>query len=384
MRVSKKYIILLIAAFIFAYIDGGKLAYSLFFFMLFLFMAGAVDIILHTKDISVNINFDKNTYETGDTAEFNMTVKNKGILPASVVVVKNNAYSDFNSKYNGDAFSIGIHESKQSKLNISFVKRGVYNFGNISLGISDLFAIFNKSKNIIEDRPVKVYPRIYTLKSIATTGSESFETLSNKKGSIEDMSTIDDIRKYRIGDSLKRIHWRVSAKHGELYTKNFDTLSGEECNLLLDMNRSGYFIDNAEAAEEKLIELLCSVAEYMNQKGIKSSVYISSDNISKFEIKSGDDMEVLREFFLYNYSIGDQNFTRFIEANSREFEKASWLGMFVPRVSLKAKGVIKMLKYAGYNITVFYISNDQENLQNIVELKNSGVEVLSFGETLGI
>lgn len=380
-KVNKVYMIFLASAFIFAYMEGGKLAFTIFCSMLFFFIAAAFDIILHKRNISVDINSDKHIYETGDSAQFNMMVQNKSLLPASIVVVKNIAYSDFNPNYNGHAVSLGIFKMKHLELNLKFIRRGVYNFGDTSLDIKDFFSIFEAYKNISDNRTVKVYPRIHTIKSIVTAGNKSVETLSNKKGNVEDMSTIDDIRKYRIGDSLKRIHWKVSAKHGELYTKNFETFSGEECNLFLDMNGSGYFIDNAEEVEEKLVELLCSVVEYMRCKGVMSSIYISSDETKKFEIKSQEDMEELKEFFLYNYSTGDRSFIKFIETNSRKIE-GSWLGIFVPRVTVMLKKAVQALKYDGYNVTIFSVSGDEENMQYMQQLGSMGIECFSFNEAV--
>lgn len=378
-KINKIYMFFLASAFIFAYMEGGKLIFTIFYCMLFFLIAGAFDVILHVRDISVDVSFDKHIYETEDSVQFNMMVRNKSLLPASIVVVKNIAYFDFNPKYNGHALSLRMFESKWLELNLKFIKRGVYNFGNASLNIKDFFSIFEISKNVSENRTVKVYPRIHTLKSIVTTGNKSIEILSNKKGNIEDMSTIDDIRKYRIGDSLRRIHWKVSAKHGELYTKNFETFSGEECNLFLDMNGSGYFVDDAEAVEEKLIELFCSMAEYMRCKGISSSIYISSDETKKFEIKSQEDMDELKEFFVYNYSTGDRNFAKFIEANSGKID-GTWLGIFVPRVTMVLKKAVQALRYDGYTITIFSASDDGENMQYMQQLKNTGIECYSFNE----
>lgn len=376
------YIAFLAAAFIFDYMEGGSLPSSIFYCLVFFFAAGAFDIMLHTRGISVSINFDKHIYETRDSAQFSIIVENNTILPAAMAVVKNGAYSHFSPNYNGHAFSLRAFESKCLKLNVNFLRRGIYNFGNSSLSIKDFFSIFEKNININKETLIKIYPKTYKLKNIVTLGNESFETLSNKRGNVEDMSTVDDIRKYRIGDSLKRIHWKVSAKHGELYTKNFDIVCGEECNLLLDMNRSGYFIDNAELIEEQLIELFCSVTEHMRQKEIKSSIYISSDKTKRFEVKSCDDMDTLREFFLCNYSVGDSSFAKFIENSSHEIERAGWLGVFVPRVTGRIKEMIHALKYEGYNITIFYVSNDAENMKYVQELKSYGIETLSFNEVV--
>lgn len=383
LKVNKVFILFFISALVFAYMEGGRLAYSIFFCMLFIFVSSIIHIIFNKKYIEVRAMFDKDIYETGDSAEFNIEVKNRCIFPAAVVVVKSNTYAEMKPEYNGNAILLKTLESKCFTMNLNLNKRGIYDFGNISCSIRDFFMIFEIIKNVRENKTVKVYPHIYKLRNVVTIGNENFEVLSSKKGNMEDTSTIDDIRKYNAGDSLRRIHWKVSAKHGELYTKNFDNASGEECNLILDMNGPGYFNENGEFIEERLIELFCSVAEFMRGKGIKSTIYISGDKIDRFDIKSSEDMDALKEYFLYHKSIGEGNFAKFLEKSFYDMEKASWFGVFVPNMTLRIKNEILSLKYNnGFSITVFYIYKDMSGVGYIQDLKNSGVECLNFNEVV--
>ena len=83
------------------------------------------------------------------------------------------------------------------------------------------------------------------------TSNEKKTKLNNKFiRDIENSIFIKDIRKYKIGDSLKRIHWKVSAKYGELYTKNYEMYSNEEYNIFLDMNNEIYKQENGDIIEE--------------------------------------------------------------------------------------------------------------------------------------
>jgi hypothetical protein len=55
-------------------------------------------------------------------------------------------------------------------------------------------------------------------------------------GNDDDLMT----REYRTGDALRRVHWRASARHGELMVRQEEQRSYPEARLLLDTRLDGY------------------------------------------------------------------------------------------------------------------------------------------------
>lgn len=52
----------------------------------------------------------------------------------------------------------------------------------------------------------------------------------------------DDVvtREYRDGDALRRVHWRVTARHGELMVRQDEPQAGPHSRLIVDTDRDGY------------------------------------------------------------------------------------------------------------------------------------------------
>jgi hypothetical protein len=91
-------------------------------------------------------------------------------------------------------------------------------------------------------------------------------------------------------------------------------------------------------------------------------------------------MEIIKEYFLYNKSVGMGIFADFIETCIGDLDKYSTVCIFAPRITEKLTGNLLKLKYSGYNIMMFYIINDKENMKQVLRLKNSGIESLNFNE----
>lgn len=376
--INKMYLFLTFSSFVFAYLAGKNLPYAVFYCFFIGFFISVFDIIIHYKAIDAESNFEKNIFETGDYAEYHIIVSNTSVFPASCVIVKNTAYSNFDTHYKGHAINFDFRNDIWIEYYVNFKLRGIYDFGQTTLTIKDCLSIFELTKKIDKSKIIKVYPKVHKLYFINMIGKEDFEALADRKGNIEDLSSVDDIRKYRFGDSFKRIHWKVSAKHGELYTKSFDTLTGQECNLLLDMNRISYFMENGQLIEEQLVEYMISVAYYMLKKHEVTNIFINNKVNAKFEIADKEDFESIKEYLILNKSEGENIFANFIDASSNEIKNSGWIGIFTPKITVRLKDSILDLKYLGYEVSVFYILNDPMSDEDVNDLIHNKVECVPF------
>lgn len=379
-KISIRFIILLIASYLFALVQGGGLPYSIFHGLLLTFCISLLYILSKQKNVKIQVKFDKKVYSAGDDHEFTTIVKNYGILPVPYVIIKNAALSKIDNNYNGDALWLNSDESKWIKSIVRFNQRGIYNFGEININISDLFNIFESNRRLNLSVPVKVYPKIYELDKFIANGSDIFKNAVSSKSSIEDQYSIRDIRKYNEGDNLKRVNWKVSAKHGVLYVRNLDTVSGEESNVFLDMSKENMNMGDHGIGEEQIVDLAASLVNYMNLKGIKTKLFVNNLMGRRFDIDNKENFNELMEFFITQKSDGENNFSKILSSNINKLPRLSWIGIIVNRVSRELKETLIDMKDKGYNITVFYCAGSLNDLSNIQILKKIGINCYSFNE----
>lgn len=79
-------------------------------------------------------------------------------------------------------------------------------------------------------------------------------------GGEDDLST----REYRRGDALRRVHWRATARHGELMVRQEEPRSHAEARVILDTRRTGYPdtlpLRSPDDSESQSFELALSLA----------------------------------------------------------------------------------------------------------------------------
>ena len=377
-RVNKKIIVLSIMVLIFAYISGGNLPYSIFYVLAATIILGLIYMYISKKSLSAKLRYDSKSYNVGDSANITIIVENSWIIPTPYVYVESKVLSSLIEGYCGDFIFIGIDKSKWIVNKIFFRNRGIYDFGDIYLEVSDLFCIFTSIIKIHKKLDIRVYPKIYDLFDIKLCGQDSYENLINSKSGIDDFTLIKDIRKYNIGDNLKKVHWKLSAKYGEMYVKNFEETSGKECNLFVNMHIDNLQNDLFEIIEEDMVDFSVSLTKHMISIGIKTRLFINEKQQKNIEVGFEEDFLGVMEYFLKSKSDGNLEFSGFIKSNLKHIPKKNWIGIVSIVVDDNLRNVIMNLNEMGYTVNVFYYENILDQFKNINFLKSVGIECINF------
>ncbi|MFI5933695.1 DUF58 domain-containing protein [Actinoplanes sp. NPDC051494] len=117
-------------------------------------------------------------------------------------------------------------------------RRGVVQVGPLRVTRADPLGLLTLSRTYGGSTTVWVHPRIHLLRAVPAGMARSLDGRIDKvpHGTI----TFDALREYVIGDELKRVHWRSSAKVGELMVREQLDTSEPTIVVLLDDRRSAH------------------------------------------------------------------------------------------------------------------------------------------------
>ncbi len=121
------------------------------------------------------------------------------------------------------------------KNTVSFRYRGLYEIGVHELYICDPLRIFKMRVDINNFSNVTVYPRKLEFEkdnesAVSDIPSPYVRTLDSR-----DKSEVSNIREYRLGDSLKAVHWKLSSKSEELQVKDYNTNDDRHTYIFVDL-----------------------------------------------------------------------------------------------------------------------------------------------------
>ena len=168
-------------------------------------------------------------------------LKNASLLPASCVAVTV-GWRDLLDNSTGTVESMGMAGGKRTgvlEFCIPVRYSGVYEFWIPSASVRDWFRLWSK-KLLTTDKKVQVLsvPLVHQAEewippAQLASGGDS-DQHSQKKGG-DDGSEVFEVRAYRDGDPLQRVHWKLTAKTGEMLVREFSLPKREVLLLQVDL-----------------------------------------------------------------------------------------------------------------------------------------------------
>jgi uncharacterized protein (DUF58 family) len=112
--------------------------------------------------------------------------------------------------------------------------RGRYAFGPVELTLEDPFGLARVELHEGEPGALLVYPRLADLDRVFAEGGA--HALDGRRLLLRRPSGFDlhSVREYERGESLRKVHWRTTARRGQLMVKELEDAPGDEIAVLLD------------------------------------------------------------------------------------------------------------------------------------------------------
>lgn len=136
-------------------------------------------------------------------------------------------------------------------------RRGVTTVGPVHIVRDDPLGLVRRARQVGGTETLWVYPRIHPLSPLPAGRQRDLEgpTHDGASGSI----TFHTLREYVVGDDLRLVHWRSTARTGTLMVRQQADPSRPQADLVLDTNRLAYLDEESfESAVEAVASLVAA------------------------------------------------------------------------------------------------------------------------------
>lgn len=135
-------------------------------------------------------------------------------------------------------------------------RRGYYRLGPTRLTSADIFGIFARSRRAASSDHLIVYPRIYPVADLGLPSASPLGELRSRNPMFQDPTRVCGLRDYTKEVPFRHIHWKASARAGNLQAKVFEPTCSLQASILVDASA---FVTDAGIREEGF-ELAMSTA----------------------------------------------------------------------------------------------------------------------------
>ena len=207
--------------------------------------------------------------QVGDELEENFFIRNSGWIPVLWIGIED--HSDF------PAYSIDViraldgNSNVEWRVNLICKQRGVFHLGPWEWMSADPFGLFSVRRRYTNAQKMVVYPPLATLSyDLLPHGLKTGDHQQLNQPLMADSVQASQTRPYQPGDPLRRIHWRTTARHNNLFVKIFDPEASARIWLIPDLDPAVHTKDQTEnwedSSEETLILLMTALASQLVQE----------------------------------------------------------------------------------------------------------------------
>ncbi|MDO5603431.1 MAG: DUF58 domain-containing protein, partial [Oscillospiraceae bacterium] len=237
------YALLLLAALVLVSFRGGTIPWMLLYFLLMLPVLAVLYVLYVYCRFRIGQNVAR-VVKKGERVPYQLELANEDVLLVSGIGL--NFYTDMVQVLERDEqgklaayrpergrYNLLPRQKSMVELELYCKYRGTYPVGVKSVSVTDFFGLFTITYPMLAHIRLTARPRVLPIERLQSRLSA--QDAKRAAASREEQELLDlNLRKYAAGDPLKLIHWKNSAKAGELLVRK--QMPQELCEIVVIMD----------------------------------------------------------------------------------------------------------------------------------------------------
>ena len=234
------YLVILGGALVFTQALNNPFSHILFVFLLFLLPVLFLYMLTAKLSLSVYMMSDAATVEKHQPFNYHFRVNNTSIFAYPFVEAQMwlPQHNSVRCTMRTVRLSMSPFASYDVDNTVQFRFRGTYEIGVKCFYVYDFFRLMRVRVDVENYNQVYVLPRRLNLDEAAAHAISDSVSRTVRSPISYDRLEVSDIRDYRMGDSLKSIHWKLSSKSEEMIVKEYNTGTANITNVYCDLART--------------------------------------------------------------------------------------------------------------------------------------------------
>lgn len=205
--------------------------------------------------------------QAGQPAQVDLQLENPGRTPTGLMLLEDTVPYVLGSRPRFVVDQLRPRWHRGMTYSVRSDVRGRYVLGPLAVRLSDPFGFVELTRSFSARTALVVTPVIHTLPTTSLSGDWS-GTGDNRPRAFAAAGTEDiTVREYRLGDDLRRVHWRSTARTGELMVRREEQPHQSRVTVLLDTRTGAHRGTGPSSSFEYAVSATASVASHLASKG---------------------------------------------------------------------------------------------------------------------
>jgi uncharacterized protein (DUF58 family) len=208
--------------------------------------------------------------EIGDEARVEVELENKGLVSVPWLLLEDSLPREGGTQMRPHIEATGprmalarLSRGETAGLihyDVKFFVRGYYQFGPLLVETGDVFGLHRRFRVMAEPHFVMVLPKVLPLQGYNLASRRPIGEIHVTHRLFEDPTRLAGVRPYQRGDPLNRIHWRATARTGEIHSRIYEHSRVAGATFLLDFHGNNYEGAEGDASAELAVMAVAALA----------------------------------------------------------------------------------------------------------------------------
>jgi uncharacterized protein (DUF58 family) len=214
---------------------------------------------LGLSDLEAGYAVNQLSGHVGEQIRVTYTLRNTSRVPKPWLEIHNP--TSLPAGLPGRAISLGPRTERSWLIRTPLTRRGHFRVEPLQIRTGDPFGFFESSASVGTGVNIVVYPRLEPLPQWRLPAANLDGSHAMRERTLQTTPLATTVRPWAPGDAFNRIHWKATARHGDIHVKEFDLEQTADAWVILDLDRNVQTGTGDESTVEAAVRVAASVAD---------------------------------------------------------------------------------------------------------------------------
>lgn len=354
---------------------GTQMYYWLFFVLLTALLLALISALWTLLSVRVTMKGAKSQAVRGDTLTAVFTVRHASPLPAAWIGIRMSSMSAgaAEQEINVQIPPFALRTFRQS---LPCPHRGVYEAGVTRIFVRDVFGLFTLSRTPkMKSLPIEVLPKASAAEVMALTATDMGPEF--RASASEDNASPSDIRQWQDGDSLKKVHWKLSMRRRELLVRTYEEAARPDTLVIPDLSQISALRDQQLTVEDRICECCLSAAKAQLEAGYPVRMPLTSAQPSEVSGQFAADAAAFANALMRVRFDSPYAYEQVIALMLTRMQRTGGAVLATAHLTTRTADLAMRMHRSGIRTRLIWVTDDprEESLEMLERLKMSGVQV---------
>ena len=357
---NKRWIIFLLAnatVLLAALSTGSIFYYVIAVTMATMFLLSLLSAVITLFSAQISFTMPGTTVRRTEALPMQITIRHRSILPVAAMYLTL-ALPEESSTVDELALRPRPMGATTIKYMLKCPHRGIYPVGVDTLWVTDVFGLFTL-RRVVADRSIilTVQPNVDEIAALdLAAGENGPESMMHNT---DDMASPSSVRAYVEGDSLKKVHWKLTMRKRELIVRQYEEAVRPDTLIMMDCARISATREMALDIEDALTEVAAAVALSQLKAGFPVRMPLYSAEPMDIAGQSLPDYGRFLNALTEMRFNGDHPFESVLELETRRLSRSGGAVIITQRLNTQISDLALRMRQNGLKVRLYWISDSQ-------------------------